>query len=533
MSFTILFDEPFSGGSNTVSTDNVPWWRSTYPFRRRLLLDPLGQLVESGHPVEITLPKLITVDKGKVRQDFKDIAILYATISVGGTKWQQLDIDVEETTTDFTVFFPVQDPFSDVNNRYYVYYGNESLSGVIGDPNPHAFQVPDWPVTVSANGIGVSYTRPGKDWVFSDAAIASAAIEGNTIGTFLQTVETFTTPGGGFASAEIDITPVIDGFPDGYFFAHQFLFQVTTGIPGQSMGGYVGLQTNGANLGGHVAHFAGWGATTATSSGFAGTFTNEGLGWKTQISYPWKIDRTYRCRVALVTDDSTNQTWAAYVKDVLTDEETEIGRITWPSSIGHLQGVTASFHERYSGSPVIVQQSSVIFSNPTMNQGSVLPLQQNVIDEPVANIPSFHRMLGTNMVQSFASLPPDSPAVIATSSVTNSQATFIFYGDQVQLLAQTSPVSGIAQVKLDDDPSENISFFSDETIPAVPIWSKAELSQGLHRVFVLVSGEKESPSRGTALSVAGFNFRRAIVVTDLGEETDQLSWSSVFVGGAP
>jgi hypothetical protein len=171
----------------------------------------------------------------------------------------------------------------------------------------------------------------------------------------------------GYTEMDTDFTPQLDGTPDGYFFSQQFWFMQNDNF---AYGGYFGLQTEGPGLTGKVAIFSIWGATSATSSGFAGTFSNEGTGYSTRIAYPWVLNHTYNLQIRLGTQTASSSTWIATVTDTTTNVATTIGNIVVPATFGNLYPLTDNFHERYYGSQAACSDfipSEVAFTNQAAN----------------------------------------------------------------------------------------------------------------------------------------------------------------------
>jgi len=182
----------------------------------------------------------------------------------------------------------------------------------------------------------------------------------------------------GYDSFEHVVKPEVDPGQDyGYFWAHQF------GLIGGD-GGYLGLQTKGPRpdgTTGKVAIFSIWKAIFAEGPGFARPFGGEGEGYQTIIPFEWTAGRNYRLRVEFGGTNVRGDQWAAWVRDESTQQEELIGTITVPADWGKLADFSILWTERYSGPSIVtcndVGYSKVLFTDPTANSGSIVPLSHN------------------------------------------------------------------------------------------------------------------------------------------------------------
>jgi hypothetical protein len=152
----------------------------------------------------------------------------------------------------------------------------------------------------------------------------------------------------GFTGFDWQLTPELDT-DQGYFWAHQFAFR-NSGTP--QCGGYVGLQANGTyspTTTAKVAIFSVWSALDATGPGAARPFGGEGTGYQTLVVWPWVAGRRYDLRVQSLEDASQAGTWwGALVRDSVTGDATEIGRILVPSRWGGLDTWSVVWTEMFS-----------------------------------------------------------------------------------------------------------------------------------------------------------------------------------------
>lgn len=178
----------------------------------------------------------------------------------------------------------------------------------------------------------------------------------------------------------LDMFLTIDVEPKGkshYFWATQFFFH-------NGNGGYMGLQT-GANMGGtemKIAIFSIWDALDAKKGSVegaeAGTFGGEGVGYQCKIPFDWKEDTQYRLRLFEVADaryPDQPEWWGAWVMDMETMDETQIGQIKVPADWGWMKGSSDFFVEYYLSTPSceeIPHQKATLHS-PTRENGQVRP----------------------------------------------------------------------------------------------------------------------------------------------------------------
>ncbi len=177
----------------------------------------------------------------------------------------------------------------------------------------------------------------------------------------------------GYTEMSTDITPIVDGSPDGYYFSSYYWF--SGDYP--ATGGYLGLQTEGTQPTGKIAIFSIWGATSSSGPGYNGSGTESGEAYYTsRINYPWVINNTYKLSINLSSQSGGSETWSATIDDLTTNTFNLIGNIVVPSSRGNLYDISNTFHERYSGATTScsdMQESEVEFTNLTASNGSISP----------------------------------------------------------------------------------------------------------------------------------------------------------------
>jgi hypothetical protein len=174
----------------------------------------------------------------------------------------------------------------------------------------------------------------------------------------------------GYTSLSINITPEVDGSPDGYFFANEFYFM--NNPSGGLETGYLGLQTKAeAGFTGKLDIFSIWGAEDISDAQYTTTYTEEGSsGLSGRNSYQWLAGDKYTLTISYMGMVSLGEQWGATVTNDNTGTTSQIAIITAPASYGLLSNIAVSFHERYDGevtSCSAMQPSQVEFTSPTLN----------------------------------------------------------------------------------------------------------------------------------------------------------------------
>ena len=101
-------------------------------------------------------------------------------------------------------------------------------------------------------------------------------------------------------------------------------------------------------------------------------------------------------------------------------------------------------------------------------------------------------------------------------------ATLRFTGARVGLVSPKGPTGGIAEVRIDGSTVATVSLFAPEFTAGSAVWQSAELAPGTHTVQVLVTGQREDASAGSAVVVdrfdvagtAGFARSKRVVQSD-------------------
>jgi len=150
---------------------------------------------------------------------------------------------------------------------------------------------------------------------------------------------------GGYDSFKWTVTPRTNPSPNGYFWAHQFMFD-------SGEVGYFGIQTQGSDpthtTEGKIAIFSVWNALGADGPQYHGTFGGEGVGWTVRIKYNWRVNHSYQLRVVRDSTVKSGTWWAAYISDGKVREL--VGKIKVPKAWKGLAAVNSVvWTERYSG----------------------------------------------------------------------------------------------------------------------------------------------------------------------------------------
>jgi hypothetical protein len=194
-------------------------------------------------------------------------------------------------------------------------------------------------------------------------------------------------------SMEWTVTIETDYGVSGYYYAYQFSFtEGQTGFFGlQAGGGYQSDPPSSPIDFTKIAVF--WIAAPAPMRAELGdipypdarTYLDTELGstwWTIHARYDWQPCRAYRLRIGPESEDENGSVWfGAWVYDPVTQVDTFIGRMLLPQTWGLLSPFTS---QRTSPIPLPgpsscdePNASSVLFSEPRGNGGTVLPTLRN------------------------------------------------------------------------------------------------------------------------------------------------------------
>ena len=209
---------------------------------------------------------------------------------------------------------------------------------------------------------------------------------------------TWTLLSGSLEQVELPLTVTVDPSGQSYFWALTFWLGTE--------GGYIGLQTRGAENGGRQVRFSIWNATEAVpasgSGGGCRDFDGEGVGKTCWRPLDWRADETWVLRVR----QSSTGWWRGSIVESATGEELVIGDITGPPGGSLLHAQVRTFTEYYGRSLPsceALNPAEVRFDAPTGNDGSVPGARSSssvgasacaadFSEEPVAGGGSRHRV---------------------------------------------------------------------------------------------------------------------------------------------
>jgi hypothetical protein len=226
-----------------------------------------------------------------------------------------------------------------------------------GGAPPNACDQVGTPGGVNGRGSGVGVTIPHTDWTWPDL----------------------------LTSLEWDLTVESELETDGYFFPHEFRLE-------SGAYGFLGLQPNGryspdlsqpevivTNLAVFWISAAPLGTPPLDSElgdiqppdARTSTPVQQNIQWVAiNARYDFSICRTYRLRVSTDSTDASGNIWyAAYVRDLTTDIETNLGRILVPADWGKMQVTTTMWSNRIGQTALTscgsAEPASALFGTPS------------------------------------------------------------------------------------------------------------------------------------------------------------------------
>ncbi len=204
----------------------------------------------------------------------------------------------------------------------------------------------------------------------------------------------WTFPSSGFYNLDQQLTVI--GHDPGIhrFWAHQFAFDNSTGG-----GGYIGLQVGSAQNGTKIALFSIFGANGHSgASCLSGSEVMNGVPVPFHSChidpYDWTVGHTYRLRVWATNADASGQWYGAWVKDMSTGVENQIGSLRVPLGWGGLQE-QVSWTERFNAAPSTcsgIGWSRVQWGFPTANDGTIKIMARDQVVS-AGDCPSYTRVL--------------------------------------------------------------------------------------------------------------------------------------------
>lgn len=140
----------------------LQWWNTKYPFRHQLSVNALTtDVFPANHPVSVTLSKAKTIGFSKIRSDYEDLEVLHYSNGQATPVYSVLGRKVSVSGDVLTITFNTIESFTNTVGYYCLYYGNPKLTNRPIRPNYTEY---NWPVSVSNESAGVSYTKPQVDW---------------------------------------------------------------------------------------------------------------------------------------------------------------------------------------------------------------------------------------------------------------------------------------------------------------------------------------------------------------------------------
>lgn len=117
------------------------------------------------------------------------------------------------------------------------------------------------------------------------------------------------------------------------------------------------------------------------------------------------------------------------------------------------------------------------------------------------------------------------------SSTRGARATFMGYTSQLRLISVTGTDKGVLEVQIDGSDWQLIDLFSDIEEEKV-IFEAVDLDPiTIHEVRMRVSGERNPKSSSDQVNIARVEYAKPVIVEDVGEEANDIGWSSATGGG--
>lgn len=287
--------------------------------------------------------------------------------------------------------------------RTLVTSGGAILSGAL---EPVDAQLGD--LWLDPTGAVVAQPAPTDDWRYVAHVSTLNQMSGpDIIGGYWWANYTFpgNRPGPGLTSIDATVTPMRDGFPDGWFWCPiQGWGEGHSPSAGIDAGFYVGLQTDGVigtdRVGG-MAIFSMWGAFSASgdelSGSIAQSFGGEGIGYSCRLPYAYKVGDAYRMTMAFNGNRPDGVEWLASILDVKGERTDIIGTIVVPYSHGMIGTNGGQFVERYrratgSTRDIDTVGESVRMGKPHVNTGLGTLTSTRDVDQPAFATHFGHRV---------------------------------------------------------------------------------------------------------------------------------------------
>lgn len=469
------------------------WWEHTYVYRRRInVVTPFGEDVANGHPVTVDLP-LTIVTGGKVRKDFEDIEVIYAT----GGELHHLYREVRVFEGKLQVAFQI---YEDIDRntsleQYYIYYGNPTLDDAIRRP------LPDFEWVVSSS-------------LPEDLNLPDSPIEGAP--------ENF-----------LDVTPenlfyeeimwmlnhgIAIGFSDGNFYRDN---EVTRGIGaiflyrmfGSPEGPFPDPNFSDITGNDELAKAVAWMAYRGVTTGYRdGTYRpDEDLSRGVLAIFLHRL-------MGIPTPETDSK-----FSDIFP-WETHYNAVVWGSEEDIFLGYD-DFTFR-PDNPVLRQQmASFLFRFVNKSIG----LFVNDRETSVLNRSEWPARTGykSDMI---TYTRPGEHWIEGASSTRHSRASSLLYAEHIRVISRVGPDQAIMEVQIDGSDWKEVDLF-DLSEQVKPVYSNHHLSPQIHEIRLRVSGKSAESSLGESVNIDSLEYFKSIRAFDIGEDVISLFWKT-SIGGS-
>lgn len=117
------------------------------------------------------------------------------------------------------------------------------------------------------------------------------------------------------------------------------------------------------------------------------------------------------------------------------------------------------------------------------------------------------------------------------SSTTNALATVSFSGRNVRIKSDTDNDQGIMEVRIDNEPWEEVSLYSLDTDAGAVVYERTELRNGRHTLQIRVSGRKSPSSTGVEVNIVSVDYAGMVNIAVGSEEIKaETVWNTVSSG---
>jgi len=134
---TDFYSNPMDTSVTTVIINKqtrMPWWNTSFSYRQAInITNSYASAIPENFTVNVTFNMQTLEAAGKAQADGDDIRIAWWNNATNS--WQELDrINITPwNSSATTVYFRTQEPIPSVDERYYIYYGNSTVSNPPSD----------------------------------------------------------------------------------------------------------------------------------------------------------------------------------------------------------------------------------------------------------------------------------------------------------------------------------------------------------------------------------------------------------------